>query len=98
MVLTTVEHLNKAKAEAMDSDRCDIKTEETGTGTANEEAATTFTTSGEISIGHVSVSNDDINIGSMAFGSVEADFGDSGSITITSGNVHQQASMWHRQV
>jgi hypothetical protein len=91
-VLTTVEHLNQAKAEAMDSEQCAIKTEETaGTGTANEEGATTFTTSGEISIGPVSVSNDNVNIGSMAFGSGEADFGDSGSITVASGNAHQQA-------
>jgi len=39
MVLTTVAHLNQAKAEATDSERCAIKTEETGTGTgtANDE-------------------------------------------------------------
>jgi hypothetical protein len=57
MVLTAVDHLNQATAEATDSEseRCDLKTEETGTGTANEEeGATTFTTSGgEISIGPV---------------------------------------------
>ena len=40
MVLTAVEHLNQAKAEATDSERCAIKTEETGTpGTVNEEGA-----------------------------------------------------------
>ena len=33
-ILTTVTHLNHAKAEATDSERCTIKTE-TGTGTAN---------------------------------------------------------------
>ena len=92
MVLTTVEHLNQAKAEAMDSEQCAIKTEETaGTGTANEEGATTFTTSGEISIGPVSVSNDNVNDVSMAFSSGEADFGDTGSVTVASGNAHQQA-------
>ena len=39
MVLTAVEHLNQATAEATDiSERCAIKTEETaGTGTANEK-------------------------------------------------------------
>jgi hypothetical protein len=38
MVLTEVQHLNQATAEAMDSERCVIKTEETaGTGTANEK-------------------------------------------------------------
>ncbi len=69
MVLTAVKHLNQAKAEVTDRERCLIKTE-TGTGTANEEGATTFTTSGEISIGSASVSNNDnVNIGSMAFGS-----------------------------
>ena len=31
MVLTAVEHLNQAKAEAINSERCDIKTE-TGAG------------------------------------------------------------------
>jgi len=36
MVLTTVTHLNQAKAEATDSERCTIKTE-IGTDTANEE-------------------------------------------------------------
>ena len=95
MVLTAVDHLNQATAEATDSERCDKKTEETaGTGTANEEGANTFTTSssGEISIGSVSMTN--ANAGSnasMAFGSGEADFGDSGSITVASGNAHQQA-------
>jgi hypothetical protein len=71
MVLTAVDHLNQATAEATDSELCAIKTEETsGPGTANEEGATTFTTSGEISIGSASVSNNDnVNIGSMAFGS-----------------------------
>jgi len=37
-ILTTVAHLNQAKAEATDSERCTIKTEETGTtGTATNE-------------------------------------------------------------
>ena len=39
MALTTVEHLNQATAEATDSEQCAIKTEETGTGTADEEGA-----------------------------------------------------------
>ena len=71
MVLTIVDHLNQANAEATDSERCAIKTEETaGTGTTNEEGANAFATSGEISIGSASVSNNDnVNIGSMAFGS-----------------------------
>jgi hypothetical protein len=39
MVLTAVDHLNQAKAEATSSsERCAIKTEETGTpGTVNED-------------------------------------------------------------
>ena len=72
MVLTAVDHLNQATAEATDSERrCAIKTEETAvTDTANEEGETIFTTSGAISIGSASVSNNDnVNIGSMAFGS-----------------------------
>ena len=90
MVLTTVEHLNQAKAEATGSERCAIKTEETGTGTANEEGANTSTT-GEISnIGSSSVSNANVDSISMAYGSGEAAFGDSGSITVASGNAQQQ--------
>ena len=55
MVLTAVDHLNQATAEATASERCTIKTEETaGAGTANEEGATTFTTSGDFSIGSAS--------------------------------------------
>jgi hypothetical protein len=88
MVLTTVEHLNQAKAEATDSERCAIKTE-TGTDTANEEGLNTFT--GEISIGSDSVSNVNVDSGSMAFGSGDTDFCDSGSITVASGNTQQQA-------
>jgi len=54
-VLTAVEHLNQAKAEAAtDSERCAINIE-TGAGTTNEEVANA-STSGEISsIGSVSV-------------------------------------------
>ena len=93
MVLTAVEHLNQAKAEATDSERCAIKTEETGTpGTANEEGANTFTSVEEISsIRSASVSNASFDSGSMAFGSGEADIGDGGSIILASGNAHQQA-------
>ena len=93
MVLTIVDHLNQANAEATDSERCAIKTEETaGTGTTNEEGANAFATSGEISIGSVSLSNDNVDVGSrMAFGIGEANFNDSVSITVTSGNAHQQA-------
>jgi hypothetical protein len=55
MVLTAVDHLNQVTAEATASERCTIKTEETaGAGTANEEGATTFTTSGDFSIGSAS--------------------------------------------
>jgi hypothetical protein len=93
MVLTTVKHLNLAKAEAIDSsERCAIKSE-TDTGTANEGDAETSITSGdEISIRSVSVSNDNIDSVSMAFGSSgEADFGHSGSVTVASGNAQQQA-------
>ena len=83
MVLTAVEHLNQAQTEATDSERCAIKTEETGTpDTANEEGATTSTNEGEISIGSASLTNANGNSGSMAFGSGEADFGDCGSITV----------------
>ena len=41
MVLTTVQHLNQAKAEATDSEKYAIKRAETGTGTGtvNEEGA-----------------------------------------------------------
>jgi hypothetical protein len=81
MVFRTVNHLNQAKAETTDSERCDIKTE-TGTGTANEEGANT-SNSGKISIGYS---------GSIVFGSGEADSGGSGSITVlASGNTQQKA-------
>ena len=89
MVLRTVEHLNQAKGEATDNERCAIKTE-TGTGTANEEGAHA-SPSGEINIGSASDLNDNGNSGSMAFGSGDADFSDSGSTTVASGNVQQQA-------
>ena len=93
MVLTAVEHLNQATAEATDSsERCAIKTEETAvTDTANEEGATTFTNSGEISIGSAPWTNEDVVSGSMAFGSGETDFGDTRSITVAIGNAQQQA-------
>jgi hypothetical protein len=92
MVLTAVDHLNQATAEAMDSERCAIKTEETGTpGTVNEEGTTT-STSREISIGSALLSNANVDSDSMAFGSGEADAGDNGSVTVaSSGNAHQQA-------
>ena len=92
MVLTAVDHLNQATAEAMDSERCAIKTEETGTpGTVNEEGANT-STSGEIGIGSALLSNANVDSDSMAFGSGEADAGDNGSVTVaSSGNAHQQA-------
>ena len=93
MVLTAVDHLNQAKAEATSSsERCAIKTEETGTpGTVNEEGANT-STSGEISIGSALLSNANVDSDSMAFGSGEADAGDNGSVTVaSSGNAHQQA-------
>ena len=93
MVLTAVEHLNQATAEATDSsERCAIKTEETaGTGTANEEGANTSTNGGNTSIGSASVSNANVDSGSMAFGSGETDFGDTRSITVAIGNAQQQA-------
>ena len=97
MVLTTVDHLNQAKAEATDSERfrCAIKTEEeTGTDTVTdtEGGANTSTTEGEISIGSALLSNVNADSSSMAFGSGKADFGDSGSITVaSSSNAHQQA-------
>ena len=94
MVLTAVEHLNQATAEATDSsERCAIKTEETAvTDTANEEGATTSTNGGNTSIGSASVSNANVDSGSMAFGSGEADSGDSGSVTVaSSSNAQQQA-------
>ena len=92
MVLTAVDHLNQATAEAMDSERCAIKTEETGTpGTVNEEGANT-STSGEISIGSALLSNANVDSDSVAFGSGETDAGDNGSVTVaSSGNAHQQA-------
>ena len=89
MVLRTATHLNQAKAEAKNSERCDIKTETGTPGTANEEGANTST--GEISIGSISVTNANIDSGSMGFGSGEADAVDSGSITVASGNAQQQA-------
>ena len=94
MVLMAVEHLNQANAEAMDRKRCTIKTEERGTGTANEneEGAANISTTGEISnIGSTSVSNAYVDSGCMDFSSGEADLGDSGSITVANGNAQQQA-------
>jgi hypothetical protein len=90
-VLTAVEHLNQAKAEAAtDSERCAINIE-TGAGTTNEAVANA-STSGEISsIGSVSVWNANVDSGSMAFGSGETDFGDTRSITVAIGNAQQQA-------
>jgi len=93
MVLTAVDHLNQATAEATSSsERCAIKTEETGTpGTVNEEGANT-STSGEISIGSALLSNANVDSDSVAFGSGETDAGDNGSVTVaSSGNAHQQA-------
>ena len=96
MVLkSVVQHLNQAKAEgATDSSEKCAKKIEVGTPAddTNEEGANTSTTSGEISIGSAtSVSNDNIDSGSMAFSRGEADAGDSESITVASGNAQQQA-------
>ena len=84
MVLTAIKHPNQAKAEATSSKRCAVKI---------EEGANTFTSGGETSIGSVSVSNTNIDSGSMAFGSDNADAGDTGSITVGSSNAQLQAGI-----
>jgi hypothetical protein len=72
------------------SERCVIKTE-MGTGTDSEEGAHT-STSGEIGIGSASVSNTNVDSGSIAFGSsAEEKVGDSGSFTVDSVNAQQQS-------